>query len=305
MSNISQLGQQPGPDNVKTMLDNIAPRTISVNKNILGADVLLVPNGMKAESVKKYIDEYLLVPERRKGTETANRLESFIDLTNRFKDGSSVVFAKGNIVGDKLDASLLSILDYHPASGDYRDARHCQHRVVYNFPVSKEFQFWLSNNAESMDQTEFALMLEERIGEMVVANYEDKEKIANLSPKFAEPLEVLQLSRDLEIYSSEVFQQAGKLSSGERTLKFSAVHNGADGKPLSVPDFFMLQIPIFAGEMPVRIAVRLRYRKSGEKITWAYDMYRIDQVFQTAFDNTLAAVREKTGLPLYIGAPAN
>jgi len=45
-----------GAENVKAMLKNIQPKTINVSRHEGESQVLLVPNGMKAESVKNYID---------------------------------------------------------------------------------------------------------------------------------------------------------------------------------------------------------------------------------------------------------
>lgn len=298
---------QEKQDLTKAMLENIAPRTISIERGDRdGAGVLVVPKGMTVVSVKNYLDEYRTAPARRSGTEKTDRLHSFIDMTERFKNEDSVIFAKGEINGHSLTANLVTVFDYHPANGNNEDAKNCQHRAFYNFPVSKEFAFWLKGNAEPLSQTEFALLLEERIGEMVVAEENDFSRIANLTPKFAEPLEILELARNLQIYSNETVQQAGKLSTGEREIKFSAVHtaHGKDGKPITVPDFFMLHIPIFAGEAAIRIAVRLRYRKSGEQVIWFYDLYRVDQIFQEAFDFAIEYVKQTTGLPLFMGTPA-
>lgn len=293
-------------DALNVLLQNVEPKVIPIAKGTPdSAGFAVVPNGMKVESVKKYLDEFRLLPERRTGTECADRLQSFIDLVNRFKGKDSVVFAKSAISGNAMSASLYAIFDYHPANAINTDARHKAHKARYCFPVSKELTFWLKNNATETDQAGFAIMLEERISEMVAANDEDKAQIANLSPKFAEPLEVLELSRNLEIYSAEQVTQSLKLSSGERNLKFTAVHNGADGKPISVPDFFVLNIPVFDGDEPERILVRLRYRKQGEKINWSYDLYRVDRVFQKAFDLSVSVVKSDTALPIFMGEAAS
>lgn len=290
-------------DHVAKMLENIQPRTIQVKDAELAADILLVPVGMKAESVAKYIDEYRERPKRRSGIERADRLQAFIDLTNRFKSQSSVIFAKGEITDRSMAASLTAILNYHPANGVNEDADNGDHKVSYTFPISKEFNFWLGNNVEPMDQQTFALMLEERVDEMCVADDEDRLIFNNLRPKFGDPLEILELSKNLVIYSDESVQQGGNLATGEREIKFSAVHSAKDksGKPVTVPDFFMLRIPVFAGETPVKIPARLRYRRKGEGLVWFYDLYRVDQVFETAFDAALAVVKSQTGLSLFMG----
>lgn len=269
------------------------------------AQVLLVPQGMTAVAVKSFLDAYLERPERRSGIEAADRLESFIALTNRFKNADSVIFAKGEILGNTLNARLAAVLNYHPANGDNKDAQHGDHVVRYDFPVSKEFAFWLGHNGKPMNQADFAMFLEQRTVEMVVARDEDAAEIANLKPKFADPLEMLELARNLQIYSSETVQQGYKPNSGERSVKFNAVHNGADGKPISIPDFFMLNVPIFTAEKPQRVIVHLRYRKSGEQISWSYDLFRVDRVFDRAFNEAVEKAQKETSLPVFFGTPAD
>lgn len=300
------MDEKEKPDHVAKMLENIQPRTIEVQGDGLKADVLLVPVGMKAESAMKYLDEYRKLPERRTGTETTDRLLSFIALTNRFKSADSVIFAKGEINGNSLTAHLTTVFDYHPATGLNTDAAHGSHKAFYDFPISKEFAFWLVHNAEGMGQQEFALLLEERLDEMCAADDNDRALFNNLRPKFGDPLEILELSKNLVIYSDETVQQGGNLSTGEREIKFTATHSAKDksGKPVSVPDFFMLRIPVFSGEDPVKIPVRLRYRKHGEGLKWFYDLYRVDQVFQNAFDHAVDFAREQTALPVFMGKPA-
>lgn len=289
-------------DVLKGILENTKPQLYGSLDPETGG-YMAVPNGMKIQSIKQFLDEYRVVPERRVETVTVDRVDSFIALVTRFKSGQSVIFAKGEVGMNAIRANMTAILDYHPASGDVFQASNKGHRVKYDFPISKEFKFWIEHNAKSMEQGEFASLLEERIIEMVTAGEVDKLAVSNLSPRFAVPLEVLELARNLKIYSTENVQQAIKLSSGEKAIKFSAVHNGADGKPISIPDFFVINIPIFAGERTgTRILVRLRYRKQGEKILWSYDLYRVDNVFEQAFNDAIEFAQKATELPLYLGA---
>ena len=76
---------------------------------------------------------------------------------------------------------------------------------------------------------------------------------------------MLELSRNLEIYSQESYRQKNKLSSDETELKFTSQHVDAGGKPIKIPDFFVIQLPLFDGGISERVLVRLRYRPTGEK----------------------------------------
>jgi uncharacterized protein YfdQ (DUF2303 family) len=289
-------------DNIAAMLENIKPQLQSVEVGTeKSAQVLLIPNGMKAEGIKKYLDEYKEKPDRRIGFHTADDIGAFIDITNRFKDEDSVIFAKATYSENSFKADFKTIFDFHNQGGNNTHARFGDHGVIYEFPISKEFSFWIGNNAKLMCQEEFSLMLEERVCEMASPTPEDSAKIANLKPKIADPIEVLELSRTLEIYSSDKINQAYKPQSGERSVKFTTEHSMANGAPVSIPDFFVISVPIFRGGDTVRVMVRLRYRKKEDKILWAYDLYRADNVFQEAFDDAILNVRAATELPLFLG----
>lgn len=129
--------------------------------------------------------------------------------------------------------------------------------------------------------------------------------MSGLGVRFADPAEMVELSRDLEIYSKEHVKQAGRLSSGEKEIRFTVEHLGADGRAVRVPDVFLINIPMFSGAQAVRVPVRLRYRKTGEKLLWLYDLYRLDRAFQQAYNEACDTVERETGLPLYHGAPEN
>lgn len=266
------------------------------------SQVLLVPNGMKAESIKRFLDENKKKPDRRVGQSYVDRLQSFIDITNRFKSERSAIFARGSVDTNSIEAHLLTVFNYHPEGPDNVDADYGDHRAIYEFPISSDFAIWLENNKRAMSQVDFAAFLEEHIAEIRVADDNDRAIIDGLKPKFAEPLEMLELSRDLEIYSSEAYKSKNRLSSGETEIKFSAEHVDGSGKPVKVPDFFVINVPLFEGGDYERIIVRLRYRLQGGSVMWFYDMYRVDQVFRSAFEGAAQAAFDETDVPVYYGS---
>lgn len=287
---------------VEHVRKNTKPEIKDIERGALDkASVILVPDGMSAKSIKPFLDEYRQKPERRRGTITADRLESFIAITNRFKNEDSVIFARAKIEQNKIDAHIRTVFDYHPDNGNVEEAEYAEHGAYYSFPTSKDFDFWMENNHQPMSQIDFALFLEERHIEMRMAKDVEKTAINGLKPKFADPLDMLELSKDLEVYSNETFRSKNKLSSGETELKFSAEHVDSGGKPIQIPDFFIVEVPVFEGGLPQRIMVRLRYRIKDGSVRWFYDLYRIDLLLNTAFEESCADVQAKTDLPLFFG----
>lgn len=286
----------------ETLRENMKPELKTIEKGTSAkADFLLVPNGMKAESVKKYLDEYREKPERRAGTIKTSRVQSFIDITNRFKGPSSVLFAEVNVEDRKISANITAIFDYHPSGEDTQNADNLGHRATYGFPISKAFKNWLDQNTNAMSQIEFAYFLEKRINDMSSPTEEDKALIEGLKPKFADPIEILELSRDLEIYSNEAFVSRNKLSSGETELKFTNQHVDGSGKPIKIPDFFVINVPVFEGGPRQRVLSQLRYRKKDSTVVWFFELYNIDEMLHESFDKSCAEVEKAVGLPLFFG----
>lgn len=133
-------------DMAKLVINNLEPRLLATKEDGgPSAEILLYPSTMKAESVRKMLDENRIVPQRRTGTHKADRLESFIDLTNRFKNdvkasepaegdkapaqsiqphNETVIFAKGKVGTNSIEASVETIFDFHPSNADNKDARN-------------------------------------------------------------------------------------------------------------------------------------------------------------------------------------
>lgn len=303
MSEETVISVQSPFELAQAVKDNMKPQVISaVAGDHKDAQFLLAPNSMSLHSLKKFLDENRKVPERRKGIAHHDRISSLVDHINRFKGAASVLFARASVEENSIEAHIAAIFDYHPIGDDVTKADNGNHRALYEFPIAKDFKFWIENNAKAMSQEEFALFLEERVVEMAAVTAEDRAAVSGLAPLFADPVEVLELSRDLELYSQETVKQAVKLSSGEKEIKFSTQHVDSNGKPVRIPDFFVVCLPLFEGGAAQRILVRLRYRKNGERLIWAYDLYRIDRTLEAAFDQACETVTKATELPIFYGA---
>lgn len=298
------MSNQSPEELARVVKENTKPEMIKIDRGSENErNILLYPKGMEIKSLKPLLDEYREKPERRSGTIKVDRLESFVELANRFKNGDSVLFARAVIKENSIDAHLQAVLDYHPATADVTEAENAKHRVRFDFPTSKDFDFWMEQNGKVMSQADFAIFLEERVIDMASPQQEDIDRIQGLRPKFAEPLEMLELSRNLELYSTGSLVSKNKLSSGETELKFKSEHIDASGKPVTLPDFFVVRLPIFEGGNVERVLVRLRYRLGQGSVVWFYDLYRIDNVLQKAFELDCETAESNTELPLYFGAP--
>ncbi len=278
------------------------------------AAVIAMPKGLELYSIKELLDEYLDAPERKKGTARLTSLASFIDHANRFKDGNSAIFAD-----DTPDApKLLSVLDYHEG-GEDGSARFGQHRGFYAFPTSEPWKIWNRFHGEELTQAQFAQFIEDRITDVVDPKAVTSENGGDKLWDFAEGLGILiatrtqlvELSKGLTIARESNIAEHIDVTSGESRIRFDTKHKDAGGAPLVVPGGFCVAIPVFRGDDPYRIAVRLKHRivRTGagedqrDRAVWMVSLYRADAAFEDAFKRGCAKVASETQLPLFMGTP--
>lgn len=290
---------------------SLEPRVVEVTSpdGALKAQVLAVPQahgGFEVESVKHHLNEYRSAPERRTGTAAILDLTSFIEHTNRFKDGDSALFGNPS----QTAPSLLSVLDYHRSNVSALGAnapRFGQHRALYTFPISDEWQEWKSKNKKNIfTQAEFAEFIENRIVDVVDpenAGAAAKEYASTIGCTYATPSKLLDLSRGLSVRVGSKYREARNLGTGETQFTFESQHQDESGAPLKVPGAFLVAIPFFRLGWAYQLPVRLRYRVSNGGLVWFYELARIEANFDHAFKEACDKAKSETQLPLYLGAP--
>jgi uncharacterized protein YfdQ (DUF2303 family) len=265
------------------------------------AKVLILPRSLRAQDVKPFLDKYLKAPERREGTAQLEDLPSFILHVRRFKDADSAIFAKPN----RTQPSITAVLDYHRAGGDGAP-RFGKHRATYPFPISDEWRAWTGKNGQPFTQKEFAEFIEDRVSDLADpggASDTVQELARKLGGTFATPAKLIDLSREFSVREGAAVKQATNLSSGEAQIQYVTTHSDDDGKPLKVPNLFLIHIPVFRSGAPYELAVRLRYRVKEGRVFWFFELYRSDKAFDNAFTEACAEAQNATELPLFVGSP--
>lgn len=252
-------------------------------------------------------------PERRTGTATLTTLESLIDWTNRNKCEDSALFADT----DPNAPSLTCIANYTAKGPNYEDASHNDYRARYAFPLSKEWKRWTEICAEPISKDELGIFVEEYVEDVLnpspallggsgkLEEWEEKllDTIEKIDGRLASCGKLLEMSRALQIFESDALTVSTDRSTGEQTLAASKEFTDADGKPLKLPNLFLIAIPVFEGGDAYRIPVRLILRKSGPNVRFILSLYRPERAFDDALKGALEAAAEKTGLPLFHGTP--
>jgi len=245
-----------------------------------------------------YFRAHRNAPERRTGTARVTTLESFCGLVNRHKDAHSVIFAKTDWPSPKL----TSVIDYHEMESG--KARFGTHRIEYAFPLTDEFKAWMKWNGELIEQGQFAIFLEEHAAELSAPNDAEKSEYERLfKERFAAPLEIVNLSRNLEIHIGHRVKRAERLQTGERTVQFETEHTTAAGQAVDIPGIFMVAVCAFIDGKVIRIPARLRYRVDGGDIKWSYQLYRAAHWLRVKVQHDLEDATKATGLPAFEGEP--
>lgn len=284
-------------------IEAATPEIVTLDTSGLGGGLPeKIPVGFDAKtqtlkSVKPLIDDYRTAPSRVRGTAKVETLESFIDLVDRHKTDVSAIFGKTSWPEPKLTA----VIDYFKADCAPQFAAH---RIVYDFPLTDEFKAWVKTNRTAMEQENFAAFLEEHAAELAAPMDGERSEYERLfKEKMATPSEVIALSRHLEVLVSARAKQGIRLQTGERTVEYAEEHQNAKGEPIVVPGIFMVSVPAFIDGDAVRIPARLRYRVSGGKVVWFYDLYRWEFYLRERVSSNLSEAAKATDLPSYEGAP--
>lgn len=273
---------------------------IEIEADGVTALVVVVRNGDSKEIVdlKPYIDNWRETPKRIVGVARMQSPESFAELVVRQKNDATALFCD---IGTA--PSLTAVIDYHGAGAR---AEWAKHRIHYAFPLSDEWKFWLSIMSKGrLNQEEFAFLIDERIADVVKAadTGPEPELAEMMGVTIATPAELLTLSRGLQIRVAQVVKEARNVSSGADMLTFEETHEGENGQPLKVPGMFFLSIPIFVGDDPARIPVRLRYRVVERKTLWIPQLYRPDLILRETVTRAAEKAAKETALPLFYGSP--
>ena len=283
-----------------------------------------VPTDMTVRDLTPELDKLAtkLQPWRRTGTAQMADLDSLILWANRHKGETSALYAE---VGTK--PKLTCIADYLGAGAPVMDATsrdpnasHMRHRAAYPFPLSPEWQVWTGVSNTPMDGG--------TLGEFVEANAKDLldptpnllamtpgargaeewevrmiEIARQIQGRFGQYQTLIQLARNFQVHEVSNVTASLNRDTGEPSIQFLNEHQQPDGSAVSLPNLFMIAIPIFEGGVHYRIPVRFRYRKSGAAVKFIFTLHQADVCLRDAIDEALTRAAAETGLPLFRGQP--
>ena len=226
-----------------------------------GITRILKPDGSTAHVVPADQLETAERPHRIKQTIAVRDCKSFLDYWKLYSDVDSRAFAD-------RDKSLISaVLDYHQAAVA-AVARWGSHRLVLTLRFTEEWKTWTGNNGVKMTQAEFAEFLEDNALDIIEPS----------SATMVECASTLQAKNEVE------FEQATNLQSGQVQMRYKEEIRGSwSNGNIEIPKRFSILVPIYDGQEAVKVDARIRYRLSGSKLTFWYQLHYKERLERAAF----------------------
>lgn len=233
-----------------------------------GLPFTLVPQGYEL----KTLEEHLPAPLRTRAVIRTDDAPSFVAYVNRYKDGTTVVFA--DLAGRKFEA----VIDYHYVYGP----RWGSHRVTLASAVTPDWDAWTKHSGQQKSQVDFARWIEDHL------------------PNIADPAgaELLLIATTLEAKKDVQFKSSTRLQNGEHQFRYEETITGTAGSQsgsIQIPNEFVLGLEPFQGVGLKRVDARFRYRiNQGELKLW-FELVRAQDVLEAAFAEVVAQIRAGLG----------
>jgi hypothetical protein len=225
-------------------------------------------------------------PDNREGTAQHHTLRSFTDHVLRFKGEHSVIWA------DLESHRLLSVFDYHPAGATGTGWQ--RHHGVYPCPLSEAWAAWGGGRSLQLSQDDLARLLDTRDRDLSGGDLNGK-----TAP---DPAWMLSFLGKLESTSEAKAKMSRDPNTHQRKLSYSR-EAGFVGD-IVPPKAFLIRIPVFQGQLPETLEVRLRAEVNSEgEAAFEVQIHDALNVLRESFDDLCAEVQAKTEVPLFVGHP--
>lgn len=241
---------------------------------------IIVPEDCRLESLAKY--QHSERPARKKANITLFDVASLVRYVNQFKDGNSQIFAKPD------DLAFTAILDYHEQGDGV--PRFGEHRATMTLKTTREWNVWSASNNKQLEQTDFALFIEDNLTAIV-----DPPSAAMLDAARS-----LKAKKDVE-FSSDI-----DLTSGQVRFHYHETIQGRiNGGEIEVPSVFKLRFAVFLNGPVHEVLARLRWRVgSDKKLTFWYTLQNAKKILEDGFTEAVAAIGAGTGIEVHLGSVA-
>lgn len=303
----------------------------------------VLPEGRKIEDLKPYLDKLRDAPRRITATAKVTTISSFIDYLNRFKTADSAIFAKDDPGNPSLSAVIdfhgqgaeaqprfgsHNLVYEFPVSDQIKawsaiSGNALGHEAMATFLADRQYDItnppldWMQVDGQTVALLCHLLNIEADQGEIDDAAPdvdlgEDDDRYVPRSAlyklrniRWGSVQRLVQLARTVEVAVNAKAVAGYNPKTGERTVSFAEEHttHDKDGRKVTVPDAFLLRVPVWEGETSQLIPVRLQYRSKGGALNWFMTLVEWRRVIRFAVKTEAERVRDATSLPLFYGQP--
>ncbi len=204
-----------------------------------GRTFAAVPKDIELREITSPYGAKTLKPDTIRQTPALQTAASLVTYVQRFKASNTVLFA------DIDEDRIVAAIDYHGQTA----ADLVAHRATLTLPRSLAWQKWDAIDGELLAQLDFARFIDEYHADFI-------------SPK---PADLLELVNNIQSVETVDFRAKTKINSDNVDFDLAVKTEGfanVDGQKLSIPTRFTIKIPVYFGEEPRELDVRLRHKKS-------------------------------------------
>lgn len=159
-----------------------------------------------------------------------------------------------------------------------------------DFRSRKSCEGWIGKNKSNMNQADFATWLEDNLGD-----------IANV-PNMPTGAQMLTMALAFEANAEKRLKSRINLQSGGVRFEYVEDEDKDTRTSMEVFQRFTLGLPVFEGSSDAYpVEARLKYRDSGGKVSFWYELIRPDKAFKTAVQSALDEIKDATGFMILHG----
>lgn len=270
---------------MKTLIDSTQQPVVGtliqpVPSNSEFPRVVAVKHGYELHDMEKYLPAPLTLA----ATPLLTDEQSFVEYVNQFKGDGTRIYADLN--SEKSIFTLNAMLDDHVKPGD--PARRL-HRATYTPLTSLDWRRWLEKNRNSFDQEAFAEWIEDNIRAIATKD------------GFPTGAQMMKVATDFSASANLTYRSKKNLQNGQQQITYIEEATPANEMTVVTPDSFLLGIRVFANGDGYELKARLKYRATGAKLNFTYELDRPDLVFDAAAREVISRVAEATEVPLLFG----
>jgi uncharacterized protein YfdQ (DUF2303 family) len=218
----------------------MAATPLAVSEN--GGAILPLPPGYTITDLEAFQGR----PNRMRADHVFRDTRSLALYLERYAEASSLALS------DPEKRLIRVVVDYHEHKP--RAAQHGEHIASFSARFTAEYAAWRAISGKLKSQVDAGMFLEDRATDVI-------------EPDAAA---IMDMVMTFDALKKVTFRQSTRLHDGQRQFTYSE-ENEARGN-VTLPERIMLLLPIFEGQDPERIMVRVRYRIEDGSLKFQFDI---------------------------------